>query len=169
VLALVRARRGDPEVEPLLEEAWQLAEHTNEPGRIDPVIAARAEVEWLEGRSGLSELFASPFGPYELAVANDDVPQLVALGANRAAEVISLLLGKRGARPSTRENPAGLTRRELEVLPLIAQGLSNRQVAHRLVVSDRTVEHHVTAILRKLGARSRVEASATAVRLGLAD
>jgi DNA-binding CsgD family transcriptional regulator len=169
VLALVRARRGDPEVEPLLEEAWQLAEHTNEPGRIDPVIAARAEVEWLEGRSGLSELFASPFGPYELAVANDDVPQLVALGANRAAEVISRRLGKRGARPSTRENPAGLTRRELEVLPLIAQGLSNRQVADRLVVSDRTVEHHVTAILRKLGARSRVEASATAVRLGLAD
>lgn len=169
VLALVRARRGDPDVEPLLEEAWRLAEHTNESGRIDPVLAARAEFEWLEGRSELGELFASPFGTYELAVVNNDVPQLLALGANRTAEVVSRKLGKRGARPSTRENPAGLTRRELEVLPLIAQGLSNRQVADRLVVSTRTVEHHVAAILRKLDARSRAEASATAVRLGLAD
>ena len=58
---------------------------------------------------------------------------------------------------------------ELEVLPLVAQGLSNREIADRLVVSDRTVEHHVTAILRKLEVRSRAEASAAAVRLGLAD
>ena len=169
VLALVRARRGDPDVEPLLEEAWHLAEHTNESGRIDPVLAARAEFEWLEGRSDLGELFASPFGTYELAVVNNDVPQLLALGGNRTAEVVSRRLGKRGARPSTRENPAGLTRRELEVLPLVAQGLSNREVADRLVVSTRTVEHHVAAILHKLDARTRAEASATAVRLGLAD
>ena len=168
-LALVRARRGDPEVEPLLDEAWELAEFSNEPGRMRPVAEARAEVEWLEGRARLDGLFPEPLGPYETAVVEGDVPQLVVLGANRTADVVSGMLGIRGARASTRANPAGLTRRELEVLPLVARGLSNRQIAEQLVVSDRTVEHHVTAILRKLEARSRAEASAAAVRLGLAD
>ncbi len=47
-------------------------------------------------------------------------------------------------------------------------GLQNNQIADRLVLSERTVDHHVAAILRKLGARGRAEASAEAVRLGLA-
>ena len=54
------------------------------------------------------------------------------------------------------------------MLQLVAAGLSNADIAARLVVSDRTVDHHVSAILRKLGARTRGEASARAVRLGLA-
>jgi DNA-binding NarL/FixJ family response regulator len=66
-----------------------------------------------------------------------------------------------------RENPAGLTGRQLEVLALLAAGLRNREIARRLVLSDRTVEHHVHAILRKLGARTRAEAAAAAVRLEL--
>jgi hypothetical protein len=53
------------------------------------------------------------------------------------------------------------------VLPLVAAGLSNTEIAAQLVVSDRTVETHVAAILRKLGARTRGEASAHAARLGL--
>ena len=74
----------------------------------------------------------------------------------------------RGPRPRTRENPAGLTARELEVLALLAQGLRNSQIAKRLVVSERTVDHHVSAVLRKLDVRSRGEAGAEARRLGLA-
>jgi DNA-binding CsgD family transcriptional regulator len=58
--------------------------------------------------------------------------------------------------------PAGLTPRELEVLELVAEGLRNAQIAQRLVVSEKTVHHHVSAILRKLGVRTRGEASATA-------
>ena len=75
----------------------------------------------------------------------------------------------RGPRPRTRENRAGLTRREFEVLTLLAAGLRNAQIAERLVVSERTIDHHVSAILRKLDARTRGEAAATATRLALID
>lgn len=73
----------------------------------------------------------------------------------------------RGPRPSTAANPAGLTRREVEVLELVAQGLSNPEVARRLFLSSKTVDHHVSAILGKLGAPSRQEAARSAATLGL--
>ena len=52
-----------------------------------------------------------------------------------------------GPRESTRANPAGLTARQLEVLALVAEGLTNAEIADRLVVSPRTAEHHVAAVL----------------------
>ena len=75
----------------------------------------------------------------------------------------------RGPRPSTRQNPARLTARELEVLALVSDGLRNADIAERLVVSRRTVDHHVSAILRKLGARTRGEAVAAATQLGVLE
>jgi DNA-binding NarL/FixJ family response regulator len=86
--------------------------------------------------------------------------RLRALGARRIP---------RGPRPSTRANPAGLTRRELEVLGLLAQGLRNPEIAARLFVSTKTVEHHVSAILAKLEAGTRVEAARMAENLGILD
>ncbi len=122
--------------------------------------------------------------PYEAAVAlagaADEAAQrraldeLLAMGATAAAAVVGRRLRERGAanlprgpRPATRENPAQLTARELEVLDLVADGLRNRDIAERLFLSPRTVDHHVSAILRKLGARTRGEAGAAAIRLGL--
>ncbi len=64
----------------------------------------------------------------------------------------------RGARASTRANVGGLTRRELEVLDLLDEGLRNADIAARLYLSEKTVGHHVSAILAKLGASSRLEA-----------
>ncbi|MHA6695058.1 ATP-binding protein [Homoserinimonas sp. A520] len=64
----------------------------------------------------------------------------------------------RGARKATAEHPAGLTARESEVVGLMADGLSNSDIADRLVISTRTVDHHVSSILRKLGVTSRREA-----------
>jgi len=75
----------------------------------------------------------------------------------------------RGPRASTRANAAALTARELEVLSLLAEGLRNAVIAERLFVSPRTVEHHVSAILGKLGVRSRGEAVAEAGRLDLLE
>ncbi len=72
-----------------------------------------------------------------------------------------------GPRRTTRENPAGLTARQLEVLTLIAEGLTNAEIAERLVVSPRTAEHHVAAVLTKLGARTRREAAKRASELRL--
>ena len=73
----------------------------------------------------------------------------------------------RGPRASTRANPAGLTARQLEVLSLLAGGLSNAEIADRLVVSPRTAEHHVAAVLAKLGAPTRWEAVRRATELEL--
>ncbi|HXV57206.1 MAG TPA: helix-turn-helix transcriptional regulator, partial [Gaiellaceae bacterium] len=65
----------------------------------------------------------------------------------------------------TRSNPAGLTARQLDVLALLVDGLTNAEIADRLVVSPRTAEHHVAAVLRKLGATSRREAARRASEL----
>jgi DNA-binding CsgD family transcriptional regulator len=66
----------------------------------------------------------------------------------------------RGSRPSTQGHPLGLTRREAEILGLLQNGLRSSSIAKRLFVSPKTVEHHVSAILAKLGVSSRAEAIA---------
>ena len=100
--------------------------------------------------------------------------ELRALGATRTEAVVARRLRERGERglprgprPQTRSNPFGLTARELEVLALLAAGYNNAQIAQRLFVSERTADHHVSAILRKLEVRNRTEAAAEASRLGL--
>lgn len=72
-----------------------------------------------------------------------------------------------GSRATTRANPAGLTRREQEVLTLLCDSLSNDEIAERLVLSVRTVDHHVSAILTKLGVPSRRAAADIARESGL--
>jgi DNA-binding CsgD family transcriptional regulator/tetratricopeptide (TPR) repeat protein len=75
----------------------------------------------------------------------------------------------RGPRATTRANPAGLTAREVEILGLISRGLGNSEIAHRLVLSPKTVDHHVSAVLRKLAVPNRAAAAQVAARLGLQD
>ncbi len=73
----------------------------------------------------------------------------------------------RGPRAATRDNPAGLTARESEVLALLASGLTNTDIAARLFLSNKTVEHHVSAVLRKLSVGCRSDAVHEARRLDL--
>ena len=123
--------------------------------------------------------------PYDAALARYDrgdeaslreaLSALQRLGAPAAAAHVARALRelgvrdvRRGPRRATRENPAGLTARELEVLGLVAEGLRNAQIAERLVLAPKTVDHHVSALLRKLGVHSRTEAVTRANRLGRA-
>jgi DNA-binding CsgD family transcriptional regulator/tetratricopeptide (TPR) repeat protein len=243
-LGQIRARRGDPGVWPVLDDALALAAETGEIQRLAPVAVARAEAAWLSGdvrralpllentielaeRVGhrpadwrLSELIfwrwraggpaeASrdplvPFTlqtagewkaaaarwrelgcPYEAACAvvdSDDeaelriaLAELRQLGAEPAAAVVTRRLRElgvrgvsRGPRAATRNNPGNLTTREVEVLALIAEGLRNADIAERLFIAKKTVDHHVSAILVKLGVRTRGEAARLAGHLGVA-
>ena len=81
--------------------------------------------------------------------------------ADRAAELVRRLGG--GTRPGPRRD-ATLTAREEEVLGLVAAGMTNRQIAERLFLSVKTVEHHVSRVLTKLGLKTRAEAAAAQTR-----
>lgn len=65
----------------------------------------------------------------------------------------------KGPRASTKQNPAGLTIRQLEVLKLLPEGLSNSEIASKLFISPKTVDHHISAILAKLNLHTRAEAA----------
>jgi DNA-binding CsgD family transcriptional regulator len=144
----------------------------------------RLELEGAAERA--AERWAAIGCPYEaalaLAHAEDDAAQrrglgeLQRLGAHAAARRVARALRERGVRDvrrgpraTTRDNPAGLTARELEVVALVAEGLRNAEIAGRLFVSEKTVAHHVSAILRKLGVGTRSQAGAEAARLGIVE
>jgi DNA-binding CsgD family transcriptional regulator/tetratricopeptide (TPR) repeat protein/type II secretory pathway predicted ATPase ExeA len=119
-----------------------------------------------------------------LALAHCGVPraqrralaELQAMGARPAARRVERALRgqgirdlRRGPRATTRENPAGLTAREVDVVALLADGLRNAEIAARLFVTEKTVAHHVSAILRKLDVKTRGQAGAEAARLGIVE
>jgi DNA-binding CsgD family transcriptional regulator/tetratricopeptide (TPR) repeat protein len=121
--------------------------------------------------------------PYEAADAltdgDDDAARLRALavfdafGAVRAAAHLRRRLRTagvrripRGPRPASQRALAGLTPRQVEVLELVMEGASNAEIAAQLVISPKTVDHHVSAVLAKLGVTSRHAAGAAAARLG---
>ncbi len=140
--------------------------------------AAGLRGDWRAAAQG----WAAVGDPYEraleLASSGEVEPTLAALrvldglGASAAAVLVRRRLAElgvarlpRGPASTTRTNPAGLTDRQLAVLGLLAEGLTNAEIAARLVVSVRTVDHHVAAVLDKLGVRSRRAAAARAAEL----
>ncbi|HWH97437.1 MAG TPA: AAA family ATPase [Pseudolysinimonas sp.] len=142
--------------------------------------AVQARGDWRRA----AELWREAGAPYQEAVAlsesPEDADQLEALaildriGAVPLARRIRAELRERGVRsiprgPSTatRGNPEGLTERQVTVLRLMAEGLTNASIADRLVVSVRTVDTHVAAVLAKLGVQSRQDAVRAAAERGL--
>jgi DNA-binding NarL/FixJ family response regulator len=73
----------------------------------------------------------------------------------------------RGIRKTTQSNPALLTDRELDVLQLLGEGLQNKEIASRLFISAKTVDHHISSILYKLEVKSRTKAVHEAARMGI--
>ncbi len=113
-------------------------------------------------------LFGSP-DPADLLGA---LERMTALGAGAAAAVLRRRMRElgvrsipRGPRETTKTNALSLTAREQEVLTLVAHGLTNRDISERLFISERTVDHHVSSVLAKLGVSSRREAAGRASAL----
>ncbi len=92
-----------------------------------------------------------------------------AAAARRRMRALGLPAIPRGPRPATRSAPAGLTAREQEVLALLSEGLADKEISRWLFISERTVHHHVSAVLAKIGATSRSAAAAEAARLGISS
>ena len=232
-LAMVAARRGEPDVWPHLDAAMTAADGSAGYMYIGAVRLARAEARWLESdltaarqeaeladdacanatdpwlngeiavwlrrtgsprtsqrepaepyrlqltgdHRGAAELFDTLGCPYDAALALLDAPDELAL--RRALDICNLLgavatariirqkmrsLGIRfvpaGQRAATRENPLGLTQREQEVLELLCEGRTNASIATKLVISPKTVDHHVSSVLAKLGVSKRTEVPA---------
>ncbi len=158
---------------------WRAGGAPQTHGRIAAPYALHMSGDWRAAANAWKEIGC----PYEEAVALADGDEnakrealeiFEQLGAGPAAEKLRQTLRatgargiRRGPRPSTKENPSGLTNRQLEVLMLMADGLGNAEIGDRLFISAKTVDHHVSAILSKLDARTRGEAVAVASQAGL--
>ena len=237
VIATLRVRQGAAreEIDPLVEEVWQLAHRLDELQRTGPAAALVCESAWLRGdletvrevggtwhaearrlenaeyadelafwlhQAGVTVELGEGDSPYlsmcrgrweeaaidwarrgcryesglALACSDDEALMVRSLGVldELGAEPLATRVRRelrdrgvsgvpRGPRRETQQNLASLTPRQLDVLALLAEDLSNAQIAERLVLSVRTVDHHVGAILQKLEADSRA-AAVTAAR-----
>jgi DNA-binding CsgD family transcriptional regulator/tetratricopeptide (TPR) repeat protein len=129
--------------------------------------AARMPVEVAAARLCLAELVAADRPEVAMAEASAAFDVLDRVGAVSRADEAAALLRALGApaRTGPKRN-ATLTKREEEVLALVGHGLTNAEIGARLYISPKTVEHHVSRLLAKLGLRSRTEAAAFAARQG---
>ncbi|HEU0291836.1 MAG TPA: AAA family ATPase [Anaerolineales bacterium] len=159
---------------------WRVGEEISAPAWIAGPFALQIAGDWR----GAAKEWQNRNCPYEQAMAlmdGDEAAQLEALeifehlGARPIIEKLKQKMRAqgtsvpRGPRPATRENPFGLTAREMEVLACLTQGLSNQAIAKRLSLSVRTVEHHTASILQKMGVQTRAEAVALSLKQHLLD
>lgn len=160
---LVRIDPSSERARAALAELQELARHVATP----PLQAAAAFAEALvtedsERMEEAIDLFQRSGQPFEAARAQLELARLT--GEDRHERAANEALAKLGVR---RDRPGVLTRRELEVLRLVAEGLSDPEIAVRLVLSEHTVHRHVANIRSKLRQQSRAAAAAYAARAGL--
>jgi len=116
-------------------------------------------------RLALARTLASESPEIAIDTARQARNELDALGDSREADIAAALMRSLGAKGRAGPRAAGLlTQREIEVLRLLGEGLTNAEIAARLFISPKTAEHHVSRIFAKLGLAKRSEAAAYAVR-----
>lgn len=159
---------------------WRTGDLAQPPNNTAEPFALQLRGNWAAASAAWERLRC----PYEAARALSDAGEerslrdalevCERLGARPLAAIVTRRMREmgirhipRGARPSTRAHPAGLTPREVEIVQLIAEGLRNADIAKRMFLSIKTVDHHVSSVLSKLGVRSRAEVIREAGRLGL--
>jgi ATP/maltotriose-dependent transcriptional regulator MalT len=174
-------RRAEPwTVGELAFRLWLAGELSEPPSSAAEPYRRAMAGDWA-GAAAAWEEMGRPYDAAEArSLADDDSTLLQALaefdrlGAVPAAVRLRRRLRERGVRavprgprPATRALPRGLTPRQHEVLSLIAAGATNAEIAERLVISAKTVDHHVSAVLGKLEVASRREAADAARALGI--
>jgi DNA-binding CsgD family transcriptional regulator len=142
-----------------------------------PEIIAKPYLLQIQGEwQSAAKLWEELQCPYEQALALSEgdeesmkraIEIFDRLGASATSQLIKQKMREsgirsipKGPRKRTRENPAGLTSRQLEVLNLLGKGLSNNEIGNKLFISPKTVDHHISAIFSKLNIHSRFEAAA---------
>ena len=149
----IAAVTSPAEAEPLLRDA------------VNRYAALGLRLEAARARLELARALAAWARPDAPDVARRAFSELESLGAAREADEAAALLRRQGVKTRSGPRAVGLlTEREVEVLRLLAEGLTNAQIAARLFISPKTVEHHVGRIYRKLYVGTRSEAAAYAVR-----
>ena len=134
------------------------------------LMLAGAAQAWADRKAPYRQALTLAFGtPEQQAEA---LTIFESLGAQPAIAKVSRMIGvqpktRRGRPPAA--GPHGLTGRQVDVLRLLGDGLTNSQIGETLFISPKTVDHHVSAILARLDAASRGEAAAKARRLGLLE
>lgn len=160
---------------------WRVGAIDGPPDGAAEPFALQMAGQWHEAAEAWREIGC----PYEVAMALADGSEQAKLealeildrfGARPMADRVRASLRDlgvesipRGPSRQTLANPAGLTTRQLEVLRLMTDGLSNTEIANELYVSKKTVEHHISAVYTKLGVRSRQQATRAAVDLGVIE
>jgi DNA-binding NarL/FixJ family response regulator len=156
----------------LAARAARIGGEAPDPAALESAIGCFSELgmvlEEAEARAELARALAPERPQSAVEQARAALRAFERLGAARHADETARLLRELGApgRQAPRTGTA-LTRREQQVLELLAEGLSNPQIAERLVISPRTAEHHVHNVLSKLGLGNRAEAAAYAAREGV--
>ena len=155
---------------------WQAGEQLAVPAWAATPFAAQIAGDW-QGAAAAWKRLGCPYEQARTLAGGDAAAQKEALlifeqlGARPMAERVRAGLRAagvqtipRGPRAATRENPFGLTNRQLEILTLLTEGLTNAEIAGRLHISPKTVDHHVSAVLARLEVATREEAAALARR-----
>ena len=180
--ALLRARTDRPGAAHFRGEVLRWLRRLGEPVAsfpgCPPEFASGIDGDWRASAAAWAEVGDPYERALELLESGEVGPTVEALSvfdalgarpvagwARRRLRELGVTAVPRGPAPATRANPAGLTERQAEILRLLAAGLTNAEIAARLVVSVRTVDHHVSAVLQKLGVATRREAAAAAAGL----